>query len=163
MGFSKQEYWSDLLCCPPGHCPDPGTELRSPAWGGGGSLSLVPPGKRSQPSGGTNSAGTSISVFQPAELGGRKFLLSKSPCLWYLVNHSLGKLVQTSLSDFELPVDRDLELLFPGSLAPGNLTGNLRINSLGQRLEVPSKASFAQALSWKTHTTKGRELRGWSW
>ena len=94
--------------------------------GRGGSLPLAPPVKRSQPSGRTNPVGTSISVFQPAELGGRKFLLSKSPCLWYLVNHSLGKLVQTSPSDFELPADRDLELLIPGSLAPGNLTGCLQ-------------------------------------
>ena len=34
MGFSRQEYWSGLLCPPPGDLPDPGTEptsLMSPA------------------------------------------------------------------------------------------------------------------------------------
>ena len=34
MGFSRQEYWSGLLCLPPGDLPDPGTEpasLTSPA------------------------------------------------------------------------------------------------------------------------------------
>ena len=29
MGFSRQEYWSRLLCPPPGDLPDPGTELPS--------------------------------------------------------------------------------------------------------------------------------------
>ena len=33
MGFSKQEYWSGLPCPPPGHLPNPGIELRSPALG----------------------------------------------------------------------------------------------------------------------------------
>ena len=27
MGFSRQEYWSDLPCCPPGDLPDLGIEL----------------------------------------------------------------------------------------------------------------------------------------
>ena len=34
MGFSRQEYWSGLLCPPPGDLPDPGIEpvaLVSPA------------------------------------------------------------------------------------------------------------------------------------
>ena len=31
MGFSRQEYWSGLLCCPPGHLPDPGIQPGSPA------------------------------------------------------------------------------------------------------------------------------------
>ena len=34
MGFSRQEYWSGLLCPPPGELRDPGIEpasLRSPA------------------------------------------------------------------------------------------------------------------------------------
>ena len=34
MGFSKQEYWSELPCLPPGDLPNPGTEptsLTSPA------------------------------------------------------------------------------------------------------------------------------------
>ena len=29
MGFSRQEYWSGLLCPPPGDLPDPGIELVS--------------------------------------------------------------------------------------------------------------------------------------
>ena len=34
MGFTRQEYWSGLLCTPPGDLPDPGIEpesLTSPA------------------------------------------------------------------------------------------------------------------------------------
>ena len=37
MGFSRQEYWSGLLCPPPGHLPNPGIEpvsLTSPALAG---------------------------------------------------------------------------------------------------------------------------------
>ena len=30
MGFSRQEYWSGLLCPTPGHIPNPGTEPVSP-------------------------------------------------------------------------------------------------------------------------------------
>ena len=30
MGFSRQEYWSALPCCPPGTRPNPGIEPRSP-------------------------------------------------------------------------------------------------------------------------------------
>jgi len=30
MGFSRQEYWSELPCPPPGDLPDPGTESVSP-------------------------------------------------------------------------------------------------------------------------------------
>ena len=47
MGFSRQEYWSGLLCSPPGDLPNPGTEpisLMSPALAGE-FLTLVPPGK----------------------------------------------------------------------------------------------------------------------
>ena len=29
MGFSRWEYWSGLLCCPPGNLPNPGIELAS--------------------------------------------------------------------------------------------------------------------------------------
>ena len=29
MGFSRQEYWSGLLCPPPGHLLDPGIKLSS--------------------------------------------------------------------------------------------------------------------------------------
>ena len=31
MGFSKQEYWSGLLCSPPGDLPNPEIEHMSPA------------------------------------------------------------------------------------------------------------------------------------
>ena len=31
MEFSRQEYWSELPCPPPGELPDPGIEPRSPA------------------------------------------------------------------------------------------------------------------------------------
>ena len=37
MGFSRQGYWSGLLCPPPDDLPDPGTEpmsLTSSAWAG---------------------------------------------------------------------------------------------------------------------------------
>ena len=32
MGFSRQEYWSGLLCPVPGDLPSPGIEPSSPAW-----------------------------------------------------------------------------------------------------------------------------------
>ena len=38
LGFSRQEYWSGLLCPPPGDLPDPGIEpasLMSPTLEGG--------------------------------------------------------------------------------------------------------------------------------
>ena len=47
MGFSRQEYWSGLLCPPPEDPPNPGIapmSLTSPALAGG-SLPLAPPGK----------------------------------------------------------------------------------------------------------------------
>ena len=31
MGFSREEYWSELPCPPPGDLPDPGIEPTSPA------------------------------------------------------------------------------------------------------------------------------------
>ena len=31
MGFSRQEYWSELPCSPPEDPPDPGIKLMSPA------------------------------------------------------------------------------------------------------------------------------------
>ena len=46
-GFSRQEYWSGLLCPSPGDLPDPGTELTSlmsPALAGG-FCTTDPPGK----------------------------------------------------------------------------------------------------------------------
>ena len=50
MGFSRQEYWSELPCPPPGDLPDPEIEpasLTSPAMQAGSSP-LVPPGKPHQ-------------------------------------------------------------------------------------------------------------------
>ena len=44
MGFSRQEYWSRLLCPPPGDLPDPGIEPMSPAVEGG-FFTAEPPGK----------------------------------------------------------------------------------------------------------------------
>ena len=32
MGFSRQEYWSELSFPPAGDLPDPGTEPMSPEW-----------------------------------------------------------------------------------------------------------------------------------
>ena len=43
-GFSRQEYWSELPCPPPGNCPNPGIKLRSPALHVN-SLLYQPPGK----------------------------------------------------------------------------------------------------------------------
>ena len=47
MGFSRQEYWSGLLCPPPGDLPDPGMELVSPVSPAlaGGAFTTMPPGK----------------------------------------------------------------------------------------------------------------------
>ena len=44
MGFSRQEYWSQLPCPPPGNLPNPGIEPRSPALQAD-SLPAEPPGK----------------------------------------------------------------------------------------------------------------------
>ena len=44
MGFSRQEYWSELPFLPPKDLPDPGIKPRSPAWQAD-SLSSEPPGK----------------------------------------------------------------------------------------------------------------------
>ena len=35
MGFSRQEYWSELPCPPSGDLPDPGMEPASPTLAGG--------------------------------------------------------------------------------------------------------------------------------
>ena len=43
MGFSRQEYWSGLLCPPLGNLPDPGIGPRSPALQAD-ALSSEPPG-----------------------------------------------------------------------------------------------------------------------
>ena len=47
MGFSRQEYWSGLLCPPPGDLPNPGIKLASPALASGFFFFLTtePPGK----------------------------------------------------------------------------------------------------------------------
>ena len=37
MGFSRQQYWSELPFPSPGALPDPGTKLESPALAGGSS------------------------------------------------------------------------------------------------------------------------------
>ena len=50
VGVSRQEYWSGLLCPPPGDHPDPGTELMSlisPTLSGG-FFPLALPGKPRQ-------------------------------------------------------------------------------------------------------------------
>ena len=44
MGFSRQEYWSELPFPPPGDLPNPGIQLGSSALQAD-SLPLVPPGK----------------------------------------------------------------------------------------------------------------------
>ena len=43
-GFSRQEYWSELPCPPPGDLPNPGIEPRSPVYQVD-SLPSEPPGK----------------------------------------------------------------------------------------------------------------------
>ena len=44
MGFSRQKYWSGLLCLPSGDLPNPGIKPRSPALQAD-SLPSEPPGK----------------------------------------------------------------------------------------------------------------------
>ena len=44
VGFCRQEYWSGLLCPPPGDRPNPGIKPRSPALQVD-SLPFEPPGK----------------------------------------------------------------------------------------------------------------------
>ena len=45
MGFSRQEYWSGLLCPPPGDLPDPGTLISCVSCIVGGFFTAEPPGK----------------------------------------------------------------------------------------------------------------------
>jgi len=47
MGFPVQEYWSRLPFPPPGDLPDPGIDLKSPAYPAvaGGFFTTEPPGK----------------------------------------------------------------------------------------------------------------------
>ena len=52
MGFSRQEYWSGLLCPPPGKLPNPGIKppsLPSPALAGGFFTTSATPGQGSKP------------------------------------------------------------------------------------------------------------------
>jgi len=44
MGFSRQNYWSELPCPPPGYLPDPGIEPASAALAGR-FFTPEPPGK----------------------------------------------------------------------------------------------------------------------
>ena len=46
MGFFRQEYWSGLLCPPPGDLPDPGIKPESPASPAltGRFFTIAPPG-----------------------------------------------------------------------------------------------------------------------
>ena len=45
MGFSRQEYWSELPFSTPGDLPNPGNESGSPALQANSSLPSEPPGK----------------------------------------------------------------------------------------------------------------------
>ena len=45
MGFSRQEYWDELPCPPPGDVPNSGIEPASPALQAD-PLAIEPPGKR---------------------------------------------------------------------------------------------------------------------
>ena len=47
MGFSRQEYWSGLPFLSPGDLPDPGIELRSPAFQAD-ALTSEPPGNHKE-------------------------------------------------------------------------------------------------------------------
>ena len=42
MGFSRQEYWSESSCPPPGNLPNPGIKPRSPKLQADSSPSLFP-------------------------------------------------------------------------------------------------------------------------
>ena len=48
MGFSRQEYWSELSCSSPGHLPNPRIEPGAPELQAV-SLPSEPPGKPSEP------------------------------------------------------------------------------------------------------------------
>ena len=56
-GFSRQEYWSELPCPPPGDLPNPGIEPSSPSLRAD-SLSAEPPGKPK------NTGVSSVSLLQ---------------------------------------------------------------------------------------------------
>ena len=68
MGFSRQEYWSGLLCLPPGDLPNPGIEPRSPALQAD-SLPSEPPGKPKNTRVGSLSLLQGIFLAQELNLG----------------------------------------------------------------------------------------------
>ena len=67
-GFSRQEYWSELLCPPPGDLPKPGIEPRSPALQVD-SLLTEPPGKPENTGVGSLSLLQGIFLTQKSNLG----------------------------------------------------------------------------------------------
>ena len=79
MGFSQQEYWSELPCPPPGDFPDPGIEPISPALAGR-FLTTEPPGNPC-----AKFKGWQFKCSGHSDPG-----LSTSPSLWEVVGeHSL--------------------------------------------------------------------------
>ena len=64
MGFSRQEYWSELPFPPPGELPDPGIELESPV-SAGRFFTTEPPGKKT----GINKATVRQPRKDPVEAG----------------------------------------------------------------------------------------------
>jgi len=68
MGFSRQEYWSGLLCPPPGDLPNPGIKPRSPALQAD-SLPSEPPGKPKNTGVGSLSLLQGIFLTQELNLG----------------------------------------------------------------------------------------------
>ena len=88
--FSRQEYWSGLLCPPPGDLPNLGMEPKSPALQAD-SLSPEPPGKL-QGRGGLISSFCSHSQVDTV----RMFLCTKA--LWFNIwTEGQGSLRQTIL------------------------------------------------------------------
>ena len=76
MGFSRQEYWSGLLCPPSGDLPNPGIEPTSLSllhWLAG-SLPLAPPGKTKEPRCPTKQPGLRLDKRIPR--GSRKLWLT---------------------------------------------------------------------------------------
>ena len=71
MGFSKQVYWSDLPCLPPGDLPDRGIKPTSPASPAlvGRFFTIEPPGK------------SILIVFYSLQNEGTEIQLCYKPCL----------------------------------------------------------------------------------
>ena len=72
VGFSRQEYWSELPCSPPGDLPNLGIEPRSPTWQAD-SLSSEPPGR----------------MKEESEKASLKFNLKK-PRSWHLITYIMA-------------------------------------------------------------------------